>query len=528
MKTSGTKFHLNIRSILVFFCWSVIFGMVYTQSPLFTSNQNQYFLHGYAEAGVGYLHRDWLANTHDPTPVFSILVTLTIRLLKSSVFFYFEYAILLGIYLFSMVGIVDLLFRIRESKIKFLVFISLFLLIHSAAMRYLLTILAGSEWTYLLEGGVAGQRLLGLVFQPSVFGIFLILSIYLYLSGKGYQAIFAMIIAVVFHPTYLLSAGILTLAYVWLIYHEFRDLKKVFIFGGLALLLVLPVVIYTYRIFGPTSGDILAQARKVLVQNRIPHHAVIADWFNSSVVIQVLLICGALFVVRRSKLFTILGISAGVTLILTILQSIIQSNTLALLFPWRITVILVPLSSTILVAGLVSSQPFNRFFQLEQITAGVHSSSLSWGGAFIGLNLLGISLLVLIGATRCVLDFSRKANSPEHALMDYVAQTKSADDQYLIPLGMEDFRLATGAPVYVDFKSIPYQDVEVLEWNRRVSLAGRFYRRVKGYCQLLIPLAADNGITRVVLGSDDPVDDCPLLRKEYADSNYSLYRVVIP
>src|SRR6185312_7384411 len=50
------------------------FALAHTQSPLFFSNQNQYLLHGLAQADYGHLDRDWLANTKDPTPAFSFLV----------------------------------------------------------------------------------------------------------------------------------------------------------------------------------------------------------------------------------------------------------------------------------------------------------------------------------------------------------------------------------------------------------------------------------------------------------------------
>ena len=53
---------------------ALAFAVAYTQSPLFYSNQNQYLLHGLAKGGYGHLSHDWLANTHDPTPVFSALV----------------------------------------------------------------------------------------------------------------------------------------------------------------------------------------------------------------------------------------------------------------------------------------------------------------------------------------------------------------------------------------------------------------------------------------------------------------------
>ena len=55
------------------------FALAHTQSPLFFSNQNQYLLHGLANAGYGHLANDWLANTRDPTPLFSLGVTIAYR-----------------------------------------------------------------------------------------------------------------------------------------------------------------------------------------------------------------------------------------------------------------------------------------------------------------------------------------------------------------------------------------------------------------------------------------------------------------
>ena len=46
---------------LLLICLAIAFNLAYTQSPLFTSNQNQYFLHGMALAGYGNLDEDWLA-----------------------------------------------------------------------------------------------------------------------------------------------------------------------------------------------------------------------------------------------------------------------------------------------------------------------------------------------------------------------------------------------------------------------------------------------------------------------------------
>jgi len=81
------------RTLYVVF-WSILFTLAYAQSPLFSSNQNQYFLHGLANAGFGQLSEDWLANTLDPTPVFSKLIEISWRALPWQPIFYIYFGIL--------------------------------------------------------------------------------------------------------------------------------------------------------------------------------------------------------------------------------------------------------------------------------------------------------------------------------------------------------------------------------------------------------------------------------------------------
>ncbi len=199
---------------------TVVFAIAYSQSPLYTSNQNQYFLHGQAQAGIGFLKQDWLANTLDPTPVFSSLTYLTYRFLRVEALFYIFYALLMGIYLFSLVGIVSTIYEIRKSRASFLVYLALLIVIHSAAWRFALSRVLGVNWAYILEDGVADQRLLGSVFEPSTFGVFLLLSIYLFLRRKPFLAVLSAVVAATFHPTYLLSAAVLTIAYLWVTFWD--------------------------------------------------------------------------------------------------------------------------------------------------------------------------------------------------------------------------------------------------------------------------------------------------------------------
>jgi hypothetical protein len=91
---------------------------------------------------------------------------------------------------------------------------------------------------------------------------------------------------------------------------------------------------------------------------------------------------------------------------------------------------------------------------------------------------------------------------------------------------MQDFRLETGAPVYMDFKSIPYKDRDVLEWYRRYQLADRLY--IEADCGLLAELGATEGVTSVIIESGSKLEACEFLTRIYEDPYYSLYELPSP
>ncbi len=244
----------RLRSALEFAAWGVLLGLAYGQAPLYTSNQNQYFLHGLAQARQGLLAEDWLANTTDPTLVFTWLVVVTTRFLPQAAY-YLYYFLLFAVYFYSLRHIANHLFDVGRSRTSRWIFIALIFISHSAALHALLSRGIGGDWTYLFDGGLAGQRLLGTVLQPSSFGVFLLLSVQLFLKGRPYRAVLAAAVAATFHPTYLLSAAVLTLAYVVLELRAHKSYRQSLQIGGLALILVLPVLAYSIDSFLPTAAD---------------------------------------------------------------------------------------------------------------------------------------------------------------------------------------------------------------------------------------------------------------------------------
>lgn len=506
----------QVSTNLVFvILWSLLFTMAYAQAPLYTSNQNQYFLHGLARAGYGYLQEDWLANTIDPTPVFSEIVYWSYQLFSWPPIFYLYFGILAGIYLYSLLGIADQLFGVGNPKTMRWVFLTALITSHSAALDYIFNRFLGLNWTNLFDGGVAGQRLLGVVLQPSTFGVLLLLSIYLFLRGKTWWSLLPLVLAPTIHPTYLLSAGILTSVYMGITLWKDGDWRKATLIGAIALVGVVPILVHTYTTFSPSELDDAMRARELMVDFRIPHHADPATWWHVTVVVKSALIAMAIFLSRGMRLFSLLLIPSLTAIALTLAQVITKSDTLALLFPWRVSTILVPISTSVLLAKFVHMSRA-RFAPLTRKGA----KRIKY------VYLLLVMVLALLGTLKSTFNWYQKENRSSQEMMTYVVENRSAGQVYLVPLNMQDFRLETGVPVLVEFKSIPYYDLELLEWYRRVTLAGKLYRAPmkRMGCSTLAELAAE-GVTHVVLPYDHTVKNCSALERQYQDWHYEVFKL---
>jgi hypothetical protein len=482
---------------------TLLFSLAYYQAPLFSSNQYQYFLHGLAKAGTGTLAEEWLANTVDPTPVFSFLVYFTEKIHARGLF-YVYFFILAGIYLFSLISIVNHYFPVKRSLQTFLIFFAGMVLIHSAGLRWLLLQVPGADWGYLFDGGAAGQRLLGQVLQPSVFGVFLLFSISLYLGKKTIPAGFAAVFACIMHPTYLLSSAVLILTYMIDLWFFLSQRIKAVLLGTLALLVVSPIAAYSLINFSGGSVEMAERAREILVNIRIPHHAKLAEWFDAATVIKLILIGTSIHLTRSKTYRLLILLPLGISLILTVIQFITGSSTLALVFPWRISTWLVPISSAVLVG------------KLTIILSPISLRAIRYSKV---ITVVVITTAVFSGIIQAWMNWNELEQSTSRSLESYVADNRKTGEIYLIPVKMYEFRVKAGVPVYGDFFSIPYGASEVIEWYSQFLNAKHFYE--SGDCSLLIDLEWQ-GVTHVIIPRDF-ITTCPgLLRQVYEDDAYQL------
>ncbi len=500
---------------------AVGFVVAYGLEPLYSSNQNERFLHGFARSGLGHLRDDWLASTPDPFPVFSKIVELTSRYGAPWLFYGYQ-AALIVFYFAALVGIANAYRPLRESY-WFLLFVSLLFLVHSSAADTLYNDRLGFDVAVLrsLREGAASQHVLGSYFQPSAFGILLVASIWAYLRHRILLAAILAAAAPVIHFTYLLPAFSLSIVYIFGMIRQDRHFKHGLVVAVVAALIVFPSVAYTVLQFVAASPETQAEARQILVEVRGPHHSVPAVWFRWDDVIRVALIAAALIVVRRTRLFAVLAVPAVVGSGLTAIQLFSGSNALALVYPWRVSVVLVPVATAVLLAAIVSrltgAAP-------DSGVAGVRRRLFAFG---LAATLAGLT--VLGGAIQIERDFAKALRVDYLGVAQFLKADSRASGIALVPpKGLDAFRLESGLPIVVDWKSVPYTGPEVLEWHRRYQEVSALYN--EGFdCERVLAAAATYDAKWVVWPvrrkGGREIANCPGLVNEYADRSYVALRV---
>jgi hypothetical protein len=553
-----------LRLVLSLVWWisaAAVFGLAYTKTPLYEGNQNTKFLHGLAQASVGYLHEDWLANTADPLPVFSLLVNLTARVNQE--LFYVYYFILFGIYCFSLWGIASQVFGVDRSLNRTLLFLAGILAVHARWLILRLEVRQGLNIEFL-QNGLAGQYLLGLEFQNSSFGVLLLLSIYAFLKRKYIWAVASLVIACLFHSAYLFSAALIMLAYLLVIFFEelklrrsdsstaeleevsspkkpltftalLQAVRRPFWLGLATLLLVAPLVWYNQAYLAGASAQSQAQALSILVHERIPHHTQPAQFLNRTAYLQIaLMMVGALLTVR-SRLFAVIAFLATGGLIFSAVQIWTGSDSLAMLGPWRVSVLLVPLSTCLILAAVISAVAYLLSFPRDRAQKPP-------------LQLIDHPLLLLVIAPM-LFNFSSRAirrgadiqseygasyrQNQLIEMMDFVRANLASGQIYMIEpreAEFDNFRLYTGAPIFINWKSHPYKDSDVLEWYQRVQEADSFYKASEeaGKCAILKDIMSRYGVTHALVKKRDAGLNCGFNLAVFQSTRYTIFALANP
>lgn len=460
----------------------MLLAIIYPMQGLFSGNQNIYFLWGMADMLPTAFAADPLLNSPDPYPFFSWLISI-FPARFSGVWTSILYVLLNSVYSFSLFGIANEVADIYRYKSRLFSFAALFLFLHSVPVwGTYFNLISGIDLRWVWDSGIAEQGVLRGYLQPSVFGVFLLLSFYFATRKNFTAAILAIAPAAAIHANYLLIGGILTVMY--LIQARFE--KKTVLVSVALMVSVLPYSIYLLKNFlllDEATKTAIEQA--VLAGYKSNLHINPSNWINPKFFIQLTVLILGIFVIWKTRFRNLfLGIFT-VAAVLTVLAYAANSTTLISLNPWRLSILLIPTATTAILSKLVSGGVWNslkpltisligsiclmlvyyRIFGNPSIefidqwslahvllTIGIVATSIwlsKWEWFSRSLNPLLVSALVVVGVTDTFIEQKTKSNSEQ---FQAIAKLKGAEPNtvYIVPPNWTSFRMNAQKAVFVD------------------------------------------------------------------------------
>lgn len=460
--------------------------------PFPFDNQATYLLNGLAEAGFGNLSGDWTANAQTPFVVFSAII----RGLAAIGFLNGTY--LLGGVLVCVfaVACTTLFSWCRDGQGRSPAAIELFALL-------LLAMALHDGFMVLMLRGMAGQYTLGLYLQPSEFGVLLILSVALFVARRPLSPYLLAALAGVFHQSYLLIGAVLVAAFAsWDLVFE-RRVKSALAGAAAALAIAAPMAWFSYAEFVSADPATIEAAQRILSEFRFPHHALPAQWFDRiqalKLVIMALAIALSWFLNRR--LAFVMTMTAGLGGLLTGLALLIDSHAVYLLFPWRVTTVLMPLAAVVMLASVVRLAIDGRLGALLS-RPGVRTAMAACAVliAAVGCSQRLATLEAVETGAETAWITGQDRERDYQALLRFARANAAQGQTYLHnPLRYFSFRIRAGQPTYVDFKSHPYRSDQVVQWWDRQLWAHRIFIGGRACSPALVAEIGSAGITHVII-----------------------------
>jgi hypothetical protein len=486
------------------YLYPIIFGLAYSQGALFSSNQNTKFITGLALAGYGDIAADWMAGITDPFPLFSHLLAWQYQFLGLYAGTHLSFFLLAAAYGLLGVQLAKSLFSSNETKQRAQwLFCLLWLLVHTIGLR--------GVFQSIIPDGLAGQYMLGDYYQPCCFGVLLLAAIAAYQTKRLLAAAACLIAAPLFHPAYLISSAFVAAALVSIPANKAlgipwcrRLLFTLLVAAGIGACCL-------WNATALTSGDpaVRDAAYRLMAETRIPHHALPTHWHPLGTAVFFIAGFCAAWLGRRQLagqlLFMLIGIVAA-----AVGWALVDFNpTVAVAAPWRVSVLLAPLSWVVLLAALAERLADKYYFSMPP------------AGALRKWLATACLCACLAGMLHLGLEYYRKAQREDYGLCRFLRQYHTAGSQYLIPPQETRIRLEAGVPVFATRKSHPTKDSEFLAWNVRIEAARQVY---DGSPAALQKLMKDHAITHIVWPETKGNFPFPALgSRVYTDSNYSLW-----
>jgi hypothetical protein len=317
----------------------------------FRSNQNTYLLHAVGPS-LSELRDDWFLHTADPFPIFTAIARLaggTIGFAIASLVL--AVAALAGLFLIAMT-----LLRTAPRTVRYAVPPLAVLLLSAASYLLPHTGVPVLSWVHPFRG-IGGQYLMSVpsLFQPSDCGSLMLLGagIALWAARSEWRRPLWLVAAVLavatcaLHPTYLAPLAVALLGFAIADLVTSRTIRRFGWYAGTGVAAVAVVFVTNPVARGSITHDV-GEPQRYLAFDRIPHHTLISHWDPHDVLLAIIVLAGAGLTVWLTRawwaaIVIIVCLTAAAVTALTV--EVTRNVGLAMTFPWRITVFLVPIAT---------------------------------------------------------------------------------------------------------------------------------------------------------------------------------------
>jgi len=322
--------------------------------------------------------------------------------------------------------------------------------------------------------------------------------------------------------------------------------KTAFISGILALVVMAPYLIYCIKNFttiGMNSAEVQTfQNALDIVKNGNPHldeHL----WLNGLGLFKIALMIVAAIFLRKTKLFLPFVFLLSISFLLSLIALVFGNSFLINLAPWRMSVVVVPVSTLVLLYAFTEKLPrpasvlaviisiaavatiFYRIFgeaeilpqwRIATLAAAITASLFAFfvlskrkfWQVYFSTTL--IMILVLCGIITMIFEHKYEAQKPEKGAVAFAREHSEKGDLYLVPPELTDFRLEAGVPVYVDDNL--YFSTKMADWLKRRDIADAFYRQQNQLC-------GESQISKIVIPVSSKIN-CENWKEIYRDEHY--------
>jgi hypothetical protein len=390
------------------------------------------------------LSKDWLANTTDHVILFSQITEFLYSL--SPNLLYFVHGFFTLILILSLCLISKKLGSNQFNKLSLSIFFILFFICEIIFK--------------ILNQGNGGHYILGHFYQPSIFGILIIVSILFFINKKYIISIFCLILSAYFNPTYIFQCAILVVAYQLILFKD-KSLKYSLFIGSLAFFLVIPLIYFTYYTFLTQPQDVLQKSQEILVYKRIALAALPIEFFYNYKLWQCLVLVFLASIVYRknTNIVILLMIPIIITIFFVLIGYLTNNLTIILIFPQRSLAWLAPLALSLLIGRISTLIDYEKLFNISK-------------DIIIIFFIFSLIFLAQRGVGKTIkAHYSLKENK----LHTFLRKLDYKDGSLLIPIDYAEIRMNAGVPIFVDFESLAYKADELIEWDNRIQLAINFY-----------------------------------------------------